>query len=423
MANKITQKLLRVVTDFYLSSHDFNGITIAILQTKIGQPLQIIQNNLVELINEELLGVIDENTDVNPHIIRCGFEPADTQNSKLKKEMLTHLCVYPRPKYLERVVDKSKYEQQPYTLCLALGEPQLSYRSFDLSILENYRNDPRYNYSSNDIHGKISYSSNDLANKDKVFLQTFGFSYNNNFDRAVAVFLRYLSDLSPDHQKIWQAKELPGNYSLHPAYYENAILGRWSEGVPLCSALLKEINIINEMALAMGRPALFKEDFGEYGEHRPKKFGFLIRPTLEEFNNFCHLFDKLLSENIDKEFFQNEVPYETEEYIDGRIKPRSKGTLQILDDWMRTSFKVSDWHPWDETMNALRKVRKLRQSPAHELNEDIFDQKYFKEQRELIIEVYKGIRTMRLMFANHPKVKAANITVPVWLLEGRIWWQ
>jgi len=63
----------------------------------------------------------------------------------------------------------------------------------------------------------------------------------------------------------------------------------------------------------------------------------------------------------------------------------------------------------------------MRQRPAHAVDEDRFDQKYFKEQRELIIEAYSAVRTLRLMFANHPDVESAKIKIPDWLQEGKIW--
>ena len=59
--------------------------------------------------------------------------------------------------------------------------------------------------------------------------------------------------------------------------------------------------------------------------------------------------------------------------------------------------------------------------PAHLVNEDQFDQKYFKEQREIIIDAYSAVRTIRLMFANHPRVKIEEIEIPDWLQEGKIW--
>jgi hypothetical protein len=63
----------------------------------------------------------------------------------------------------------------------------------------------------------------------------------------------------------------------------------------------------------------------------------------------------------------------------------------------------------------------MRQKPAHLVNKDQFDQKYFKEQKEIIIDVYSAIRTLRLMFANYSRVKSAKIEIPDWLQEGKIW--
>ena len=57
----------------------------------------------------------------------------------------------------------------------------------------------------------------------------------------------------------------------------------------------------------------------------------------------------------------------------------------------------------------------------HAINENIFDQHYFKEQRDLIIKAYIAVRTIRLMFANHPLVKSSGIEIPKWLYEGLIW--
>ena len=294
--------------------------------------------------------------------------------------------------------------------------------SFDLSVLEFYRNEPRYIYENDDIRGHIYYDSDDLHDGDKILLQTFGFSYDESFNRAVAVFLCYLSKLTPEHQTIWRTKEISGNYKLHPGYYRTTIIGDWDENVPIFSALLKEIFIINQMCDAMGRSHLFKDDFGEYGERRPKKFGFLIRPTLHEFNEFILLLDKMLSDNLNKSFFQNQVAYETEKQRDdGKIQIVPKGTLKILDDWVRKFYKPPDWDFWEATMGALQKVRKLRQKPAHAINEDQFDQKYFREQRELIIEVYRSVRDIRLLFANHPKVRKSKIEIPEWLDKGQIW--
>lgn len=282
-------------------------------------------------------------------------------------------------------------------------------------------------YQCTDISGFISvrdeyYESEEMEERDQVLLETFGFSYDDEFNRAVAVFLRYLANLSPEHQQIWKAKELKGAYQLHPDYYRNSIIGEWGERVSIFDAFVKELWLINQMAIAMGRESLFRRDFGKYGDGKPAKFGFLVRPTLEEFNGFVLLLDKMLSDNLNKAFFQNEIPYETEiERKDGKVQVQNKGTLQLLDEWLRKFFRTDDWAPWEKGIRAMREIRKLRQRPAHAIDENVFDQMFFKDQRSLMIEAYGAVRTLRMMLENHPGVRASQIEVPDWLREAKLW--
>jgi len=410
------------ITEYYLKSSDFNGIQIWNLLSAIGKRWDEIKLVIQDLIKNDSIRIINEEIDINPNIIRIGFEPLKTQLEKTNADKPGYMCLYPTKSVLKKTVNPSDYNSEPYKLRLALGEPQLYYVSFDLSVLEFYRNDPRYLYENNDIQGHIYYNDEKLSESDKVLLQTYGFAYDKNFNRAVAVFLRYLAKLTPEHQQIWKVKELPDNFKLHPDYYRSAIMGEWGERVPICQAFLKELFIINQMCEAMDRPHLFKNDYGEYGEGRPKKFHFLIRSTLEEFNSFVLLFDKMISDNINKKFFMNEIDYENEHVReDSKIIVTPKGTLRLLDDWIRKFFRFADWSKWNEAIESLKKVRKLRQQPAHAIKEDTFNQKYFKDQKELVLNAYRGIRTIRLIFANHPKVKVADIEIPDQLQEGKIW--
>lgn len=420
------EQIIDAVTSFYLKPGDFNGLPAADLVVMSGVDWDTLIPTIEQLIEEDLLGVLHADDDVNTHVMRVGIPPKEHQLSKLQTAQLHHTCLYPRPAHLEKVVDKSIYANQPFRLRLALGEPELRFQSFDLSVLEFYRNDPRYWYRSNDIHGFISvgeqhYNSNEMPDPDKVLLR-FGFAYDSDMNRAVAVYLYDLSELSPEHQQVWQVKKLKGEYRLHPDYLKTTIIGGFGDKISIFSAFVLELYIINEMAKAMGRPSLFNKDYGEYGEDPPRKLSFLIRPTLEEFNEFVLLLDKLLSDNINKSFFQNEVPYETEtERRDGKVVVQPKGTLQILDEWVKKYFTPTDWGPWNNGMAAFREVRKLRQKPAHAVNENTFDQKYFKEQRELILRAYTALRTLRMLFANAPAVAATGINVPDDLYKGNIW--
>jgi len=419
------ERLLNEVTTRYLSSRDFNGVSLALLVPSTSD-WSTIRASLVELVREECIGVLFPDTDDNPHILRFGFEPADEQVRKLEAvEDLRHVCAYPRPAHLRKVVAPSSYEGRPFTLELALGEPQFSYRTFELSVLETYRNDPRYWYQNNDIEGSISirrefYESENMLERDKVLMQTFGFAHDANLNRAVAAFLRYLSPLSPEHQQVWKAREVRDGYKLHPDYVKN-ILGDWGErGASVFVALLVELHVINRMAEAMGRPSLFRKDFGPYAEDKPAELTFLVRPTSKELNNFILALDKVLSDNINRRFFRGEVTAEIEERRpDGKIIIRPKGTLSMLDEWLRKKIRLPDWEPWDTALATLREVRELRQRPAHALDDDVFDQRYLKQQRDLAVRAYQAVQTIRLLFANHPKTK--DIDIPRWLNEGPIW--
>src|SRR4029453_9914695 len=92
---------------------------------------------------------------------------------------------------------------------------------------------------------------------------------------------------------------------------------------------------------------------------------------------------------------------------DGKIVVQAKGTLTLLNDWLRSYFRTPDWTAWDEAFKHLKKVRRLRQQPAHAVNENVFDQKYIHDQRQLMVRAYsafesfarclRGIRMSKLL--------------------------
>jgi hypothetical protein len=419
---KREELILQEITRRYLTSRDFNGIPLLLLAEELKIPEEKLLKEVSKLIQDNKLQVIFSDTDVNPHIIRIGVEPIKTQLEKLSK-IDVHACGYPTSEHLRIIVNRHDFEGKPYTLSLALGEPQLSFKPFDLSVLEFYRNDPRYEYTTDDIHGQISitskfYDSQQITDSDNIFLNTFGFCYDADLNRAVAVFIRYISDLSPEHQQIWKAKELQGDYKLHPDYYRNTILGDWGERIPIFEAFIMELQFINQMASAMGRPPLFRNDFSN--KNKPREFSFLVRPTSKEYEGFVLLLDKLLSDNINKDFFMHEIPYEYEETrSDNKVIVHTKNTITLLNEWFKGRYHTTDWQPFDETIGTLREIRKQRQRPAHAIDDNVFDQQYIHKQRELISTAYKSVRTIRLMFSNHPNCKAIKINRE--LFEGKIW--
>ena len=417
------QVALEAITEFYIGSRDFNGIPVVNLQQQNGLDENRLRNILRSLVETNKISLVFGDIHPNPHIKALPDEPVSDQLHKLDTQLSVHTCAYPTQPHLAGVVDAGSYGGRPYELELALGEAQLAFRAFDLSVLEVYRNDPRYRYETNDISGWISIHGDQdqpssLAERDLVFLQTFGFCYDDGLNRAVAVFMTYLADLTPEHQQTWKARELSGRYWLHPDY-DRQSRGQWGERISIFEAFTEELSLVNEMCELAYGVRLFKNTFKGT---RPKAFSFLIRPTSSEFNDFVHTLDKMMSENLDKRFFAGHLPLEEEQTRkDGRVEVRQKGTIALLEQWLKSRWKTPDAEPMENSIAAFKEVRSLRQKPAHAVRPDEFDQTYFHEQRELMVRVYNAVRTLRLLLANHPNVHAADVKINEELYHGKIW--
>lgn len=258
-----------------------------------------------------------------------------------------------------------------------------------------------------------------MRDPDRIAIQDFGFCYDHQMNRAAAVYLRSLHRLTPEHQQLWYAHHLAGEYRLHPDYYRSTMLGQFPIGISIFDAVLLEMTVINEMAVAMNRPPLFRETFDD--RSKLTSFGFLIRPTAKEFNEFVHLLDKLVSDNMDKRFFSPEVSAEAETpRSDGRVEVERKGSIRMLGEWLGAVFVPADSEVVPEMLGVFRDVRKLRQEPAHAIVPDKFDQRYYHEQRELMRRAYGAMSTLRKILANHPAT--ASVEVPSELAR-QIWTQ
>lgn len=416
------EKLYSIVEDQYFESGDFNGMPLYRLIEHFDIESEELLKNLRKAIEDEILTARFHD---NTHIIAFSGYPT----SKILEwfdsgDHHPNICFYPHSKMLLKSDRINNYRDSPYKLELAKGSGQLDFRAFDLSVLEHYRNDPRYAYETDCIHGSIYiedeyFESENMPESDQVFLKTFGFSYDINVNRYVAVFLRYLSGLSSEHQHVWAAKEFKGGTELHPDYFASSILGSWGTRISIFEAFVQELKTINEMSEIIGKPSLFNNC---YSDDRPKEFSFLLRPTESEFNSFIHLLDKMLSDNINKKFFEKDVDLEMdEERADGKIVVRQKGTIQILESWLNKFFKPADRTPIDEMIQTFKDIRKLRQKPAHKINNNSFDQKFFHQQRETVIRAYEAVRTLRLILANHPRVEVNPPDIGEHLLKGEIW--
>jgi hypothetical protein len=99
---------------------------------------------------------------------------------------------------------------------------------------------------------------------------------------------------------------------------------------------------------------------------------------------------------------------------------RQIGTIRLLELWLMSKFHPKDPSELSKIFAAFRKVRSLRQKPAHTSSSDSFDQEHFKNQRELMTQAYDAVRLIREAFANHPYVKRNPPHIGKELFDGLI---
>ncbi|KKS38014.1 MAG: Diverged AAA-family ATPase containing protein [Parcubacteria group bacterium GW2011_GWA2_42_14] len=437
------ENILNEITSFYLNSRDFNGISIEDLYKKSSLLENKFKEKITALIKNRKIDLIYEGDIPNPHIkpfpapaiekqieklhqfqiddhikqSEVGAETFGEGDIKIKFVQGIGCCVYPAPDHLKNIVDWKKYISRPFTLRLAMGEWQLRPYFFELGILAIYRNDPRYKYRTDDITGSIIYVDEKLLNpSDQIFIEHFGFGFGDSGIRAVAILLTDLAKLTPEHQQIWKAKMLGGyyKYRLHPEF-RRSILGDFYEKESIFSAFLKELEIIKEMSEKIGGISLINKTF-EYDE-KPENFGFLILPTLREYELFCHTLDRMMSDNLNKEFFKDKISEsdlsdgETMEKIDNQL-------IRKLEIWINKTVRFSDHGPKDEMFKTFREIRGLRSKPAHSHFKNEWNLRFYEDQKKLIKQAYTAIRTLRLILANHRNTK--SVEVPDWLFKGEI---
>jgi hypothetical protein len=390
--------LVKEIVQGYLNSGDFNGVGLAgLLQHSDPKALGAIRN----LVQHNILEIVSEKWDF-PFIKRTAARDISAQLEVLQPDNITAICLYPTVKCMKRALPRGYGRNRPFTRLLALGHPQLEPMFFELGVLHRYQADPRYLFDFKDLAGDISitdthYRSREMSVADKVLVSSFGLGKCPRGGRAVVVFLRYLSPLTSRHQQHWASHRLRGKCKVESNYYRRSVYGEWTKGISVYAAILQEFLHINKMCALIGLPQLFKRDFVD---EPPKGFGLLMKTTREEYLGFAHTLDKLISENLNPDFFTAQRILLTDAETGDR-----KGTLRLLQEWLKTRIRMEDSSGVATLMKSLKLVRGERQPRAHTVVRDDFSPKYQTMKEELIRGVYTSIYNIRCFFQTHPDAR------------------
>jgi hypothetical protein len=205
---------------------------------------------------------------------------------------------------------------------------------------------------------------------------------------------------------------------MNSDYERASIWGMWPEHHSVYAAFIQEQIEINRLSALIGKAPLFRKTFADY--ERPIEFSSMLRPTRRNFQEFAHLLDKMLSENLNRDFFKGDIPVQDRNKTsDGDIRVRDLGTIELLERWLRARYRNREGEDRsDEVVRPLRSVRKVRQPVAHALNPDEYDPTLLHKQDELLGEVVLTLQKLRLILTSHPKAK--GYSAPAWLDGDKI---
>ncbi|NLT51829.1 MAG: hypothetical protein GXX85_13035 [Ignavibacteria bacterium] len=415
--------IIDITTDFFIRSNDFNGIPLSHFTSleEQGLPKTEFYEVLSHLIlNKQIVAMFDSHC-VNPHILRIPpLEPA--KQIELLKTNPYQICLYPTAEQVQSKKDLAEFNDRPFTKKLWLLEPHLTPFYFDLSVLEKYLHDARYSLKFNDYEGNIHVkekhiSQKEIVTKDYIYLQTFGTGYDENKNRVVVVYLRYLSKLSPKHQSYWLNHLCDKHCEINSDYHKATLYGASPINISVYSALLLEQKEINTICNLIGKPSLFRKTF-EY--ERPEGFHLMLSPTKSNFYNFALLFDKIISDNLNKAFFERDIPsFSKKEHKDCTFERKYHGTLNLLENWLSKFYSIpNDPKAISELIRPFKELRKLRQAPAHSIINNEYDFKYAQMQDDLVTNVYDSLHILRVLFSRHPL--AITYKTPKWSMDDRV---
>lgn len=432
--------LLAKVIDHYLTSREFNGLPVGESTGPTTNAEQLIRDGLVQLVTS---------TDyLNTHIRPWLKDDWERQVDELADVACGQLqgCMYPTPAAMQTHAPQLTHTA-PYRDRMIMGHGTLELVFFDLAALENYVNDPVFNFTfgddglrlatapsaepDNDQRAEAEAEAEDTGDStrdnpsqtepgygaDDPLAIECGYAYDHRVDyrgdepirRYWCAFLHDLANLPARHQTRLSTFERDGtDLVAHPEWWDREIGGRWTDTIGPFTKILWELRAINDVwTIAFGAPLLSTVE-------RPRAWGWVLRPTTGAWNEFILLTDKLLSDNLQHKGLDAAGAPKTDE-AGNRLGSMSR--LQEL------FVRVSSTTTVDSVrfvLQPLREVRKERQSPAHRIEDTTSDAGIVNRQRDLLRDIADSLHGIRVFVQTHPKVRAADWEPPDFIDNWRL---
>lgn len=392
----MNEEILKKVTDHYINSGDFNGL-----------PNSFNIDEISELINEGYIEILWYEVSVNPYIKGLPLTiPIEKQIEALIKDPES-IVLYPSKKHLSSL---ELYHEKPFTNMLLNGEAQLKILFFSIEVLEYYFQNPKYEVVFWDYCGDIRFKDDGSEDSETLYIRDFGIGYKleNPIIKTAAIFLRDLSHLPCKDQKRWELSLLEDQRSckINKPFYDNLILGKWTDSITIYNAILAEISVINDMCSNIGILKLFRRSYpiDDYSK-RPNDYHTILLPTKKNYYAFISTLEKMVTHNINiKTFLVDLFPVYSIPRKDSNGK--DKNSITMLSEWINRNIRGTTFDPNEVIIQPLKKIQKLRQTPAHELYENEYDEKVWSDQNKILEELYYSLSVLRQMLGNHPKNKS-----------------
>lgn len=94
----------------------------------------------------------------------------------------------------------------------------------------------------------------------------------------------------------------------------------------------------------------------------------------------------------------------------------TKEVFKCLREWLCVNTTAKAEAIQRVIISPLKKIRKIRQLPAHELTSNEYDKKYYTDQFNLVEDAYCSLASIRNLLHSHPAAKCVRI--PSYLTDG-----